>query len=168
MSSSTSFTSQPPPPASPSLHSSIPYSLNDVFLLDLELLQSLSQPSYLRHLSLTPPFPLQSLSFQLYLLYLYKTYSKPQYRIHIIYPLSFSYLKLLIHPSVLSISNGTSLVPEDGETKDYSTKFSNMIASESFRDEVHAEQFAAWKWRVENVYGKGEVRDGEREDGMMI
>ncbi|GMH81760.1 hypothetical protein TrST_g11967 [Triparma strigata] len=159
-----SSSSQPPAgsatqPQQQQLYSNIPYPKSDVFLSDLEFLQSLSQPSYLRHLSITPPFVLQSLSFQLYLLYLYKTYSTPRYRVHVIYPLAFEYLKLLVHPDVVAIANGTMAVPRANDPKartDYATKFSNSISAEPFRDQVHSEQFAAWKWRVTNVYGKGE------------
>ncbi|GMH64842.1 hypothetical protein TrRE_jg8085, partial [Triparma retinervis] len=63
----------------------------DTFIADLEFFQSLASPSYLHHLCSTQASDLSTRPFQLYLLYLYATFTKPIYARYVKFPVAFEH-----------------------------------------------------------------------------
>lgn len=59
---------------------------------------------------------LGSRPFQLYLLYLYETYRKPDMARHVKYPISFEHCRMLIHPDIQDLAEGGGEVR--GQTKE--------------------------------------------------
>ncbi|KDO30031.1 hypothetical protein SPRG_05221 [Saprolegnia parasitica CBS 223.65] len=88
------------------------------FQIELEFIQCLASPSYLNHLAINRYF--EDPVFLNYLTYL-KYWKKPEYAKYINYPHALTFLDLL-----------------DDE------KFRQMIAHDSFRDMVHAQQGLHW------------------------
>jgi len=139
------------------------------FLSDLEFLLSLSSPPYLHHLSLTNPSPFDSLNFQFYLRHLQTTFARPEMAVHVKYPLCLEHLRLLINPDVALLSSKAALKKESSLPDVYgvATPFALRLRDERFRDEIHAQSFNAWRWRVKRIYGGGENdwdRDNKEEE----
>ncbi|OQR95068.1 mediator of RNA polymerase II transcription subunit 31 [Achlya hypogyna] len=88
------------------------------FQIELEFIQCLASPSYLNHLAINRYF--EDPAFLNYLAYL-KYWKRPEYAKYINYPHALTFLDLL-----------------DDE------KFRQMIAHDSFRDMVHAQQGLHW------------------------
>mmetsp|Transcript_2475 Transcript_2475/g.6879 ORF Transcript_2475/g.6879 Transcript_2475/m.6879 type:complete len:176 (-) Transcript_2475:326-853(-) len=112
------------------------------FELELEFVQSLASPAYLHFLSTSVTnegnLLLEDANFRLFLRYLYKTWTRPEYSQYIIYPHSLYFLNMLIN----------------NET------FGRELAQISFRNFCHQQQFFAWQTRFATLYGKGGAKEG--------
>eukprot|EP00520_Triparma_pacifica_P005131 CAMPEP_0118660836 /NCGR_PEP_ID=MMETSP0785-20121206/15923_1 /TAXON_ID=91992 /ORGANISM="Bolidomonas pacifica, Strain CCMP 1866" /LENGTH=94 /DNA_ID=CAMNT_0006554165 /DNA_START=77 /DNA_END=358 /DNA_ORIENTATION=+ len=90
---------------------------------------------------------LGSRQFQLYLLYLYETFRRPEYARFVKFPVAFEHCRMLIHPSIQDVANGGTgkEVGDDGRPlTDYITPFARGMTDVGFRDTLHQEQFNTW------------------------
>lgn len=106
------------------------------FEIELEFLQCLSSPNYLHHLAISGM--LNDPSFIGYLQYL-QYWKKPEYVRFVTYPNCFYFLDLLLT----------------------NPRFKRELANVPFRNHVHEQQYYAWKYRTENLYGSGNGSNGD-------
>jgi hypothetical protein len=127
------------------------------FLSDLEFLSSLAAPAYLHHLATTPPFVLDSLHFQFYLRYLRDSFGANRDVAKFLkYPQCLEHMRLLINDDMALLNGKIAEAKESkADVQGCSTPFALRMRDVKFRDEVHSQQFSAWRWRVKSVYGGG-------------
>jgi mediator of RNA polymerase II transcription subunit 31 len=111
------------------------------FELELEFVQALASPAYLHFISTyrdgDGPVLLQDPQFLAYLKYLKDTWTRPEYSRFLSYPHALYFLELLC--------------------LDQSERISKEWTIPAFRNFCHQQQFLAWQYRHETLYGVGGI-----------